>query len=321
MGPRPSRRHLSFGRMYPTPSGDAPTGRPVDVSVVIVHYETPDLLRGCLEALERSTGPIGVEVFVVDNASIAFEPSDAGRAYPGARIMVNEANLGFARASNRALREAVGRYVLLLNPDTVVAPETLATMVAYLDARPDVGCATCRLELEDGSLDLACRRLFPTPIRSLYRITLLARLFPRSRRFAQYNMTYLDEREETEIDAPCGAFMLVRGDVLEQVGLLDERYFMYGEDLDWSFRIKEAGWRIMYAPVTTVQHRKRASSRRFRQKTIRYFHDGMRRFYQTHYAPVYPRWVTVGILLAIGARERIELLADRLVGLARARAR
>jgi GT2 family glycosyltransferase len=285
---------------------------PVDVSVVIVHYETPGLLIGCLEALARSTGAVTAQVFVVDNASKAFDADAALRAYPSVQVIQNEANVGFACASNTALRQATGRYVLLLNPDTVVAPDTLVTMIGYMNDRPDVGCSTCRLELDDGSLDLACRRLFPTPIRSFYRITLLARLFPRSRRFGQYNLTYLDDRQESEIDSPCGAFMLVRREVMDQVGLLDERYFMYGEDLDWSYRIKQAGWRIMYVPLTTVLHRKRASSRRFRQRTIRYFHDGMRRFYRTYYAPVHPAWVNALVLLAVDAREQVELIADRM---------
>lgn len=296
-------------------------GRPPDVSVVIVHYETPALLLGCLEALSVSTGSVTAEVFVVDNASTEFDAAAVQGSFPGARVIVNGANVGFARASNTGLREATGRYVLLLNPDTVVAPDTLAKMVTYMDDQPDVGCSTCRLELEDGSLDLACRRLFPTPRRSFYRLTLLARLFPRSRRFGQYNLTYLDDRKETEIDSPCGAFMLVRQEVVREVGLLDEQYFMYGEDLDWSYRIKQAGWRIMYTPITTVQHRKRASSRRFRQRTIRYFHDGMRRFYRTYYAPVNPAWVNALILFAVGAREQIELLADRTRATLAARAR
>jgi N-acetylglucosaminyl-diphospho-decaprenol L-rhamnosyltransferase len=285
-------------------------GSPIDISVVIVHYETPELLVGCLEALAASTGGVVLEVVVVDNASIRFDEAAARRAYSGVQILVNATNAGFASASNRGLRLSSGRFVLLLNPDTVVAPDSLATMLAYMDARPEVACATARLELEDGSLDLACRRLFPTPIRSLYRITLLSRLFPRSRRFGQYNLTYLDDREETEIDAPCGAFMMVRREVVTDVGLLDEAYFMYGEDLDWAYRIKAAGWRIMYTPATTVQHRKRASSRRFRQRTIRYFHDGMRRFYAAHYASSHARWVNLLIMAAISARERVELAGD-----------
>ena len=134
-------------------------------------------------------------------------------------------------------------------------------MTAYMDARPDVGCATARLALPD-------RRawILPAGARSrlrrtaFYRLSMLSAVFPRSRRFGQYNLTYLDENSEAEIDAPCGAFMLVRRETVNQVGLLDERYFMYGEDLDWAYRMKKAGWRIMYAPITTVTHVKRAAS-------------------------------------------------------------
>jgi GT2 family glycosyltransferase len=283
-----------------------------DVSVAIVHYETPELLVRCLEALRLAGQRVTTEVFVVDNHSVAFDPIACERALPGVRITRNDANLGFAKASNQALRMARGRYLLLLNPDAFVEPDTLAIMVEYLDGRPDVGCATCRVELEDGSLDLACRRLFPTPERSLYRMTLLSRIFPRSRRFGQYNLTYLDDRQETEIDQPCGAFMMVRSEIREQVGLLDEHYFMYGEDTDWAFRIKAAGWRITYTPLTKVRHIKRASSRGDRTKTIGYFYDSMRIFYREHYWAAYPRWTSALVFLALGARERVELIGVRL---------
>lgn len=285
-------------------------GRQPDVSISIVHYETPDLLTACLDSLGRSVGNLNIEVTVVDNASLTFDAYGLRRAFPWVRVLSNAQNLGFSRASNQGLLETNGRYVLLLNPDTEVAPDSLLTMLAYMDGHPDVGCATCRLELEDGSLDLACRRLFPTPARSFYRITMLSKLFPRHRRFGQYNLTYLDEWLETEIDQPCGAFMLVRREVVDQVGLLDESYFMYGEDTDWAFRIKAAGWSIRYVPSTTVKHRKRASSRRFRPLTIRYFHQAMRRFYRTHYAPTQPFVVNAIILAAISARERIELTGE-----------
>jgi GT2 family glycosyltransferase len=168
--------------------------------------------------------------------------------------------------------------------------------------------------LPDGRLDLACRRSFPTPTRALYRLTFLSMLFPRSRRFGQYNLTYLDEHAEAEIDAACGAFMMVRAEIRETVGLLDERYFMYGEDIDWAYRMKEAGWRVMYVPTATVHHLKRASSRSWRPQTIRHFHEAMRIFYRAHYESRYPRWVSVLMYGAISLRERIELVANRVRG-------
>jgi GT2 family glycosyltransferase len=234
------------------------------------------------------------------------------RAFPKARVVVNQRNVGFAAANNQVLPEATGRYLLLLNPDTTVETDTLETMVLYMDKRPEVGCATARLVLPNGKLDVACRRAFPTPRRAFYRLTLLSRLFPRSRRFAQYNLTYLDETREAEIDSPCGAFMLVRAQAYQEVGPLDERYFMYGEDIDWAFRIKAAGWRIMYNPGAVAHHIKRASSRQVRRKMIRSFHDAMRIFYGDHYEPSSPRWLSWLVYRGIDLRERLELTAARL---------
>jgi GT2 family glycosyltransferase len=283
-------------------------GQP-ELSIAIVHYETPAELRDCLASLVAATHELAAEVFVVDNASAGFRPGLVTDLIPGAKVVANPENVGFARAANQALRKANGRYLLLLNPDTVLELGSLRRMVDYMDSHPDVGCATPRVVRPDGSLDLACRRSFPTPTAAFYRLTLLSRLFPRSRRFGRYNLTYLDEHAEAEIDAPCGAFMMVRAEIREQVGLLDEHYFMYGEDLDWAYRIKEAGWRVMYTPITTVTHVKRASSRQERATTIRAFHEAMRIFYRRHYAPHYPRPVVWLTYLGINLREALELTA------------
>jgi N-acetylglucosaminyl-diphospho-decaprenol L-rhamnosyltransferase len=290
--------------------GTQPSAVP-EVSVAIVHYQTPELLERCLQALRASNEADRLEVFVVDNASSRFDADACRRVFPGVQVIENTSNLGFAVASNQALRLATGRYLLLLNPDARVDPETMSVMRDYMDAHPDVGCATARVELPDGSLDLACRRLFPTPERSLYRMTMLSKAFPRSRRFGQYNLTYLDEWMETEIDQPCGAFMMVRSEIRDSIGLLDERYFMYGEDSDWAYRMKQAGWRIMYVPSTTVHHDKRAASRKYRSRTVGYFYDAMLLFYDTHYRPIYPRWVTAAVHAGVGIRRRVELTAER----------
>jgi N-acetylglucosaminyl-diphospho-decaprenol L-rhamnosyltransferase len=299
--------------------GTQPSAVP-EVSVAIVHYQTPELLERCLRALRASNEADRLEVFVVDNASSRFDADACRRVIPGVQVIENTSNLGFAVASNQALRLATGRYLLLLNPDARVDPETISVMRDYMDAHPDVGCATCRVELPDGSLDLACRRLFPTPERSLYRMTMLSKAFPRSRRFGQYNLTYLDEWMETEIDQPCGAFMMVRSEIRDSVGLLDERYFMYGEDSDWAYRMKRSGWRIMYVPSTTVHHDKRAASRKYRSRTIGYFYDAMLLFYDTHYRPIYPRWVTAAVHVGVRIRRGIELTSERIRSLVGRRA-
>jgi N-acetylglucosaminyl-diphospho-decaprenol L-rhamnosyltransferase len=284
-----------------------------DVTAVIVHFQTPEHLADCLAALAASVG-VSIQTIVVDNATVGFDAADVTDVLPDATVMRNSRNMGFAVASNQGLRQAQGRYVLLLNPDTMVEPDSLAKMVAYLDERHDVGCATAKLVRTDGKLDLACRRSFPTPQTSFYRLSMLSKLFPRSKRFGRYNLTYLDENAETEIDAPCGAFMLVRREVMDAIGLLDESYFMYGEDLDWAYRIKHAGWKVMYAPITTVTHVKRAASSQRRTHTVRAFYDAMRIFYRVHYESQYPRWVSWLVYRAIDARQGVELAAIRVRG-------
>jgi len=173
---------------------------------------------------------------------------------------------------------------MLLNNDTVVEPDALGVLIDYLESHPTVGAVGPKLLLLDGSLDLACRRSFPTPAVSFYRMIGLSRLFPRSPRFGRYNLTYLDPDRETDVDALVGAAMMVRLDVVREVGLLDESFFMYGEDLDWCYRIKSYGWRIVYEPRAVIHHHKRAASTRRAIPSIRAFYDAMRIFHRKHYA-------------------------------------
>src|SRR5690606_27895802 len=182
-------------------------------------------------------------------------------------------NVGYSTGNNQALRRygfgadepddgasALPRFVLLLNPDTVLPPTTLDVMVRFLEQRPTVGVAGPRVRRPDGSLDRACRRSFPTPQVSFYRMVGLSRLFPKSRRFNEYNLEFLPEDAVHPVDSVVGAFMLLRREAIAQAGLLDERFFMYGEDLDWAKRIKEAGWEIWYNGQVEITHVKEASS-------------------------------------------------------------
>ena len=196
-------------------------------------------------------------------------------------------------------------YALLLNSDTEMPPTALAEMVAYMDRpdRQDVGAAGCKLIMSNGELDVACRRSFPTPEISFYRMFGLSKLFPTSRRFGRYNMTYLSPDVETEVDALVGAFMMLRREVIAQVGLLDEDYWMYGEDLDWAFRIKQAGWRIMYNPAVTVLHLKRASSKRS-PKAQKAFYQAMLKFYRDHYRATTPFWLHTAVMAGLLVKGR-----------------
>jgi GT2 family glycosyltransferase len=292
-----------------------------DLFVVIVSYNVAALLRDCLRSVFNAEG-VTTEVVVVDNQSSDGSAAMVRAEFPRARLIESPYNGGFAYANNLALREYLDRpaaerprYALLLNPDTVVPRRALADMVAYLDARPQVGAAGPKLIRQDGSLDFACRRSFPTPEVSFYRMVGLSKLFPRNRRFGRYNLTYLDPNVETDVDSVVGAFMMVRGAAIEEVGLLDESFFMYGEDLDWAYRLKERGWLVRYNPRVSVLHYKGQSSRKSRARTTAEFYRAMEIFYRKHFARSRPA-VTNGLILASihGAR----LLATARVRAARA---
>jgi N-acetylglucosaminyl-diphospho-decaprenol L-rhamnosyltransferase len=245
--------------------------------------------------------------------------------FPQALLIESEVNGGYAYANNLGLRafgfvrtndeklsESTPRYALLLNPDTLLPPSALKEMLNFMEARPEAGVAGPRLVLADGSLDLACRRSFPSPEVSFYRMVGLSKLFPRSRRFGRYNLTYLDPDEMTELDSVVGAFMLVRAEALKQVGLLDQSFFMYGEDLDWAYRIKKAGWKVYYNPHVTVLHYKRAASRHSRKANYE-FYQAMHIFYRKHYAATTPFWLHWLILGGIALRGGLAVLSSRLL--------
>jgi hypothetical protein len=268
-----------------------------ELCIVIVNYNTRDLLRACLKSVFASRGVDRLMVFVVDNASPDDSAAMVRAGFPQVRLIANAQNMGYATANNLALRQSHARYVLLLNPDTVLPPEVLAQAMAFMESHPNAGVVGPKLVRADGSLDLACRRSFPTPAVSCYRMLGLSKLFPQSRLFGRYNLTYLDPDQTTEVDAVVGAFMLVRGELLTQVGLLDEQFFMYAEDLDWCKRIKEAlnprtgqHWQVWYYPAITVLHVKRAASSRS-LRAQRAFNETMLQFYRKHYAATTPLWL------------------------------
>jgi N-acetylglucosaminyl-diphospho-decaprenol L-rhamnosyltransferase len=279
----------------------------VDLGVVILNWNTRDLLRACLRSVYASAGPLTYTVCVVDNASSDGSAAMVRAEFPQALVVKSAVNAGYAAGNNLGLR-ALGfgpgrddapRLALLLNPDTVVPTTAFADMAAYLDAHPRCGAAGPKLVLPSGELDLACRRSLAFDA-FIYRMLGLSRLFPRSRRFGQYNLTYLSPDVETEVGAVVGAFMLVRREAISQAGLLDEAFFMYGEDLDWCMAIHRAGWQVRYNPAVTVLHVKRAASRQSRKAQIA-FHEAMLYFYKKHYAASTPGWlgglVVAGILL------------------------
>lgn len=287
-----------------------------DVGIVILNWNTCALLKRCLETVLASEGDFSYRVIVVDNASTDDSVAMLRADFPQVELIVSETNGGYPYGNNLGLK-ALGfhgagqvdadapRYAVLLNPDTEVPPDAFYGMMRYMDARPEIGVAGPKLVLPDGSLDLACRRSFPSPAVSLYRFSGLSRLFPKHRQFGRYNMTFADPDEELEVDSVVGAYMQVRREAIEAVGLLDETFFMYGEDLDWAYRIKTAGWKVYYHPQIVVKHVKRAASRQS-QKAAFEFQRAMLLFYRKHYRPTTPLWlhllIMTGLLLKGGAK-------------------
>jgi N-acetylglucosaminyl-diphospho-decaprenol L-rhamnosyltransferase len=254
---------------------------PVSLDVVVVSYQCRELLERCLCSLQRHPFSDGeMRVHVVDNASGDGTVAMVRERFPEVRLHALDRNVGFSVANNRVLRDAAGEFFLLLNPDTEITAGALDSLVASIDGQPEIGMLGCRLVLDDGSFDHAAKRSFPTPLSALAHFTGLGRRASAGSKLGQYRAIELDEHESGEVDAVNGAFMLVRREAVEQVGLLDEDYWLYMEDLDWCYRFHQAGWRVWYEGSVTVIHVKGGTSgrhRRLRQNIG--FHRGIARFY------------------------------------------
>lgn len=265
-----------------------------DLGIVILNYNTRELLRECLLSLVDTRG-LTLDIAVVDNASTDGSAAMMAQEFSGVRLIASERNGGYAYGNNLALREFLARpnpprALMLLNTDTRVPPDALRRLMDFLDTHPDVGVVGPKLVRADGSLDLACRRSFPTPEISFYRMLGLSQLWPRSPRFGRYNLTFLDENEITEVDSVVGAAMIIRTRALQQAGLLDESFFMYGEDLDLALRIKQHGWKVFYNPHAQIVHYKRESSKKSRKAQVE-FYRAMYIFYNKHYRATTPFWL------------------------------
>ncbi len=259
----------------------------LDVSIVIVNYNVREFLQQCLESIDRSRHTLRYEVIVVDNDSHDQSVPILQHKFPHVRFIALEENLGFGRANNIGIRQARGRYILLLNPDTLIQEDTIETMVRYMDEHPEVGISGCKVLNANGTFQMQCRRGFPSPWVSFCKLFGLQSLFPRSPLFARYNQTFRSEDETYLIDAVIGAFMFCRREPLLDIGGFDEEFFMYGEDLDLCYRMKQAGFATAYAPLTTIVHFKGESTRRSSINEVKWFYDAMEIFARKHYGASY----------------------------------
>lgn len=292
-----------------------------DLSIIILSYNTKDLLRNCLVSLEKAmTKDLAGETIVVDNASVDGSVEMIKKEFPEVKLIASKKNLGFTKGNNLGMKKAQGKYLLLLNSDTEVFSDTLIKMVGFMEKNPRVGLATCRVEFLNGQLDPACHRGFPTPWAALTYFVGLEKLLPRLKIFSQYHQLYKNLNSVHEIDSPSGAFSLVRQKVAREVGFLDEDYFMYGEDLDWAYRIKKSGWQVVFNPQSKIIHYKKQSGRAkagnnqkarlIRRSTTNYFYQTMKIFYHKHYRQRYPKLVTGLVILGIELKRIISQLKN-----------
>ncbi|HEX5989498.1 MAG TPA: glycosyltransferase family 2 protein [Solirubrobacterales bacterium] len=271
--------------------------------MVVVSHGAEALLRRCLRSLEEHPISDGeMRVTVVDSGSPDGTPDMVAREFPAVRLR-REANIGFSAANNLVLRESEAEAVLLLNPDTEVYAGTLDAALARLRSEPRIGMVGVKLVTESGELDHACKRSFPTPLSALAHFTGVGRGEGAGEALSQYRATHLGDDEAGEVDAVNGAFMLCRAEAIAAVGLLDEGYWLYMEDLDWCHRFWDAGWKVFYEPAGVALHVKGASSggRRAPRQEIA-FHRGMGRFYRRFEAGDHNPLLNAAVYAGIGAK-------------------
>lgn len=275
---------------------------PPDLEVVVVSHGAEELLRRCLRSLEAHPASGEMRVTVVDSGSTDSAPEMVEREFPAVRLL-RCANIGFSAANNLALRESEAAALLLLNPDTEVYAGTLDAALARLRSEPRIGMVGVKLVTESGELDHACKRSFPTPLGALAHFSGIGRGDGAAAALSQYRATHLGDDEPGEVDAVNGAFMLCRAEAVREVGLLDEGYWLYMEDLDWCRRFWRAGWKVFYEPAGVALHVKGGSSgrRRAPRQEIA-FHRGMGRFYRRFDAPERNPLLNAAVYAGIAAK-------------------
>lgn len=288
------------------------------LSIIIVNFNTAHFLNKCIESIYKYTVNLDFEIIVVDNAS--KEELSIENYKSRIKLIKNKKNVGFATANNQGIKIAKGEYILLLNPDTLITNNIFKELVEFMENNPNVGVATCKVVLESGELDDACHRGFPTPWNAFCQFSGLAKIFPRSKLLDGYHLGFCDLDKIHEIDACVGAFMMIKRQAGEQVKWLDEDYFWYGEDLDFCFRVKHAGWKIMFIPKLQIIHYKGVSGgiknhsahlttagNETKLIATKARFEVMRIFYEKHYKDKYPSWLTSLVITAINIKEYLNL--------------
>ena len=256
----------------------------INLSKIIINYNVKEFLLNLLGSIDKAVKNISTEIIIVDNASDDGSVEILREKFPKIKLIANKENVGFGVANNQALESAKGKYFLLINPDAIVKEDTLIKMLEFFSKTPQAGIAGCKVLNPDGSLQFACRRSFPGPWTSFTKVMGLSKLFPKSRLFARYNLTYLDENQTYEVDAVSGAFLMMRKEVYEKIGGFDEQFFMYGEDLDLCYRAQKSGFKVFFVHNTEIIHYKGESTKRSSLDETKIFYDAMHLFVRKHFS-------------------------------------
>lgn len=271
------------------------------ISIVIVNYRVPEHLRETIRSIQEAELYNKAEIIIVDNASEDDSKAQITGEFPTVNWIQLKNNIGFGKACNVGVQNATGTYILLLNPDTIIAKNTLSVSVDFMEKHPGAGLMGPKILSSDGTLQASCKRGFPTPSATFYHFTGLSRLFPKSKRFGRYNLTFMDPDTTGEVDAISGSFMFLPRKVFLEVGGFDEQFFMYGEDLDLCYRIHDKGYSIWYHPTTQIIHKKGKSSSKSALRSRFAFYEAMILFSRKHkkaHRTFFPGWlVFIGILI------------------------
>jgi len=284
------------------------------LSIIIVAYRSEVEIQNCLSSIPLDIAGVRCEVVVVNNSSSDTTGSIVSSRYPYVKYIEPPQNLGFGKANNLGFRRSSGEVVLFLNPDTICSAKALEWCARRIISEPDIGLISPKLELADGSMDLACRRSIPTIWDGFCRAVGLSRLFPKVACFNGYNLTHLSADGTYSVGAINGAFMMTRREVLEEVGLFDEKFFMYGDDLDLCIRVAQAGYRIVYDGRVAITHLKGLSVARDFEQMSQAIFDANRDVYLKHFNPRGSRWVRFKYQAAFGAWKRLARLRANLMG-------
>ena len=278
------------------------------LSIIIVNYNVEHFLHQCLKSIEKATKTIETEIFVVDNNSIDNSVNMLRKSFSYVNLILNNENQGFSKANNQAIKQANGKYILLLNPDTILQENTLVETISFLENNQNAGALGVKMIDGNGSFLPESKRSLPTPSIAFYKIFGLSNLFPKSKKFGQYHLNYIDENEICEIDVISGAFFMMRRKIIKEIGMLDETFFMYGEDIDLSYRIQKAGYKNFYFPKTSIIHYKGESTKKTSVNYIFMFYKAMIIFVKKHYVTKKAKPLILTINIAIFLRALISIL-------------